>query len=315
MKKQFILMMATASLLLTACNQAKPKPSDKASGSTAPSSSQTSSSSSTATESASQELYQAVLDQYQANGQYGQYAFYDLDKNGTDELLLGQDLNGEPYLGLLYYLKGQEPTALSEADVASGGGHRSSLTIYQDGQIIYESLSSYNGDGSATLYKLKADNTQIEEVQTASTQVGQTTAEDALGLTGQAKLDLKGLTWQKFDSQAVASGLNIDAISKKDYSSLSGTWTNGKGETLVFDELGIAGGDRTLSTDVVIENGYLKSNVVEAVSSYEIVFAPAGITLDSLGFADASDSSKDRIWAGQSLAALSDPSAFYYKVD
>ena len=54
------------------------------------------------------------------------YFYTDLDKDGRDELLIG---NGQT-VSAIYYLKGQQPELLHTAFVASSGGSRSGFQIF-----------------------------------------------------------------------------------------------------------------------------------------------------------------------------------------
>lgn len=54
------------------------------------------------------------------------YAFWDLNQDGSDELLIGDVKT----IAAVYYLKDKQPTLLHVAYVASAGGYRSSLEAY-----------------------------------------------------------------------------------------------------------------------------------------------------------------------------------------
>lgn len=315
MKKSLMLSLALISLFLSACSRTADSTPQQSETKQNPTSGKEASAASQATSKEDAEkAYQSVLEDYQLNGRYGQYAFYDIDQNGSLELLLGQNLNGDIHLGLLVYLKNGQPEPFPQ-ETPEGDGYRIALTLYEDGTVLYDRINSYNGDGQAKAYRLEKNGSELAETKSAEIQVGEQTAEEALGLSDQAKLNLSGLDWQAFDSSAQNKGLDIDGISRNDYSSLSGTWQNASGQALVFDDLGVVGDGKTLSTDVIIENGYLRTNVIEAISSYEIIFVPAGVTLDPLGYKDASDTTKARIWIGQSRETISEAAAFYYKID
>ena len=120
-----------------------------------------------------------------------------------------------------------------------------------------------------------------------------------------------------------SSGMNIQEIQNGDFSSIAGTWENGKGWTLVFDGNGSAdqvflNGENMLvnriqPTDNHLSGGF--SNPKHKVGGAIIRFIPAGVTLPVYveQKADPSDSGKDRIWAGQS--AWWEESDFFYRVD
>ena len=61
------------------------------------------------------------------------YALLDLNKDGQDELLIGD----EKFVSAIYYLDKQKPSLLHTAYVASAGGFRSGFVIYENGQVSY----------------------------------------------------------------------------------------------------------------------------------------------------------------------------------
>ena len=69
-----------------------------------------------------------------------QYAFEDLNRDGNDELLIGDGKT----IAAVYYLKDNQPTLLHVAYVASAGGYRSSLEVFDNGQIVYGTWQSLN---------------------------------------------------------------------------------------------------------------------------------------------------------------------------
>ena len=333
-----------------------------------------------------------------------QYAFEDLNRDGNDELLIGDGKT----IAAVYYLKDNQPTLLHVAYVASAGGYRSSLEVFDSGQIVYATWQSLNPDQELTLYSLGKG--EAKEEKKATIQIGgKETAEQALGISAK-KLDLAKLDWKTFDgsgdskstskaedkktgsfqvqvsvsdlrirkepstsapsagmiakgthtitetvdvdghtwgklesgqgwialefttrvdgsksasSSKKSSGMNIQEIQNGDFSSIAGTWKNGKGWTLVFDGNGSAdqvflNGENMLvnriqPTDNHLSGGF--SNPKHKVGGAIIRFIPAGVTLPVYveQKADPSDIEKDRIWTGQS--AWWEASDFFYRVD
>ena len=122
-----------------------------------------------------------------------QYAFEDLNRDGNDELLIGDGKT----IAAVYYLKDNQPTLLHVAYVASAGGYRSSLDVFDNGQIVYATWQSLNPEMELTLYSLGKGEAKKEK--TATIQIGgKETAEQALGISAK-KLDLSKLDWKKFD--------------------------------------------------------------------------------------------------------------------
>ena len=123
------------------------------------------------------------------------YAFEDLnrDRDGNDELLIGDGKT----IAAVYYLKDKQPTLLHVAYVASAGGYRSSLDVFDNGQIVYATWQSLNPEMELTLYSLGKG--EAKEEKKATIQIGgKETAEQALGMSAK-KLDLTKLDWKNFD--------------------------------------------------------------------------------------------------------------------
>ena len=121
------------------------------------------------------------------------YAFEDLNRDGNDELLIGDGKT----IAAVYYLKDKQPTLLHVAYVASAGGYRSSLDVFDNGQIVYATWQSLNPEMELTLYSLGKG--EAKEEKKATIQIGgKETAEQALGISAK-KLDLTKLDWKNFD--------------------------------------------------------------------------------------------------------------------
>ena len=122
-----------------------------------------------------------------------QYAFEDLNRDGNDELLIGDGKT----IAAVYYLKDKQPTLLHVAYVASAGGYRSSLDLFDNGQIVYATWQSVNPEMELTLYSLGKG--EAKEEKKATIQIGgKETAEQAIGISAK-KLDLAKLDWKTFD--------------------------------------------------------------------------------------------------------------------
>ena len=121
------------------------------------------------------------------------YAFWDLNQDGNDELLIGDGKT----IAAVYYLKDKQPTLLHLAYVASAGGYRSSLEAYDNGQLAYASWQSTQPEMELTLYSLEKG--KAKEEKKATIQIGgKETAEQALGISAK-KLDLSKLDWKTFE--------------------------------------------------------------------------------------------------------------------
>ena len=124
-----------------------------------------------------------------------EYAFDDLNQDGNDELLIGDGKT----IAAVYYLKDNQPTLLHVAYVASAGGYRASLDIFDNGQIVYATWQSVNPEQELTLYSLEKG--KAKEEKKATIQIGgKETAEQALGISAK-KLDLSKLDWKNFEGK------------------------------------------------------------------------------------------------------------------
>ena len=330
------------------------------------------------------------------------YAFEDLNRDGNDELLIGDGKT----IAAVYYLKDKQPTLLHVAYVASAGGYRSSLDLFDNGQIVYATWQSVNPEMELTLYSLGKG--EAKEEKKATIQIGgKETAEKALGISAK-KLDLSKLYWKNFDgtgnskstakaeekksesfqvqvsvadlrirkepstsapsagmiakgthtitetvetdghtwgklesgqgwialefttrvdgsksvsSSKKSSGMNIQEIQNGDFSSIAGTWRNGKGMSVTFDDNGISKINGA-PTDQVVDRfnhefGYLSSSVhsTAPAGASAMSFFPAGQEFPaSLKYGNFSvDNSKDIIYWGQNV--ISDQSDLFYKED
>ena len=330
------------------------------------------------------------------------YAFKDLNQDGSDELLIGDGKT----IAAVYYLKDNQPTLLHVAYVASAGGYRSSLEVFDSGQIVYATWQSLNPDQELTLYSLGKG--EAKEEKKATIQIGgDQTAEQALGISAK-KLDLTKLEWKKFDgsgdskstakaeekksesfqvqvsvsdlrirkepstsapsagmiakgthtitetvdadghtwgklesgqgwialdyttrvdgskstaSSKKSSGMNIQEIQNGNFSSIAGTWKNGKGMSVTFDDNGISKINGA-PTDQVVDRfnhefGYLSSSVHSTAPSgaSAMSFFPAGQEFPAtLKYGNFSvDNSKDVIYWGQNV--ITDQSELFYKQD
>lgn len=133
------------------------------------------------------------------------YFYTDLDKDGRDELLIG---NGKT-VSAIYYLKGQQPELLHTAYVASSGGSRSGFQIFEDGSVIYASFSSLQPEVDLIHYKFQKGKLETANKIQIKNGDGQK-PEKALGITAkeldQAKFGWKELeTGKKATSQASTS--------------------------------------------------------------------------------------------------------------
>ena len=119
-------------------------------------------------------------------------------------------------------------------------------------------------------------------------------------------------TKQTSTEEKKQSGMDLKALKAKDYSSIKGTWIDGRGNELVFDDKGLVSEDVELNASSFKQKNQIAEMTVSAksgVGGYGLLLLPKG---QKAGKDDASDKSKDRIWAGQS-PAYGDDDNFYYR--
>ena len=122
------------------------------------------------------------------------YFYTDLDKDGRDELLIG---NGQT-VSAIYYLKGQQPELLHTAFVASSGGSRSGFQIFEDGSVIYASFSSLQPEVDLIHYKFQKG--KLETVNKIQIKNGDgQKPEKALGITAK-ELDQAKFEWKELET-------------------------------------------------------------------------------------------------------------------
>ena len=254
-----------------------------------------------------------------------QYSLYDLDKNGTDELLIALKMDSNYYDLLdIRTLKNDEVIRLTNAENKLDFiGERVHFNPLENGYFQLSTRISYN-QIQVKLYKLNQDGTQLELVSESDT-------EEGLG-TKPPSLDIRSFSWKSVTnpisgettpSQEI-KGMNLSAIQNGDFSSISGTWRNSAGVELVFGEHGLVSDNSQVSIEYSKEiDHYLKATLLPkngGAGGSAIAFLPAGIPLTMAitsspenGYKDPSDISQERLWTGQQLIE-GNSSGFFYKV-
>lgn len=121
------------------------------------------------------------------------YALLDLNKDGQDELLIGD----EKFVSAIYYLKNQKPNLLHTAYVASAGGFRSGFVIYENGLVSYADWQSTRPEMNLALYSF--DKNGVQKIKEATIQIGgNEKAEQVLDISSE-KLDLSNIDWKELN--------------------------------------------------------------------------------------------------------------------
>ena len=177
------------------------------------------------------------------------FAYSDLNQDGVEELLIGvEQSNGDYFISGLYYLVNEKPILLAEGFVASHGGARNSMNIYNDGDILELSWSSGTGEGRGVLYHLNSSQQAASKVQEQDIRVsGNKSLHSDFGKAEAELMNFKQLDWQKFESSTstTISGEKQKAPWNANKSAKLEAFIKGWGERLGQPNYkkGIAGGD------------------------------------------------------------------------
>ena len=121
------------------------------------------------------------------------YAIVDLNKDGQDELLIGD----EKFVSAIYYLENQKPNLLHTAYVASAGGFRSGFVIYENGLVSYADWQSTRPEMNLALYSFNKNG--VQKIKEATLQIGgNEKAEQVLDISSE-KLDLSNIDWKELN--------------------------------------------------------------------------------------------------------------------
>ena len=322
MKKIALLGMMGLSILF-GCS--KKDSNQAATGSWYISSNESSSSTSSSSQTESNEkttsnnsIYDVVLEKLRndtSESPATHYAYYDIDGNGQDELFSGRywESTGTVEFAALYYDNNGVADYLAQSYVASSGGYREAANIYTDGTIITAKWTSTGTKMEDTQYQLRADNSGIDTIKSATVPIGRDVElSDYFDIKGKKEFDFSILDWQPLASEQTSSGdLNIDQILNGDYTSLAGTWKNGRGQTFEFSDEGMLEGMNISSPR---ESSY--GTVILACGSangapggFAIEVYPTGVKNPK---GDHSDSSQTRLIAGQQFIDFP-AEAYYYR--
>ncbi|WP_247932619.1 hypothetical protein [Streptococcus mitis] len=121
------------------------------------------------------------------------YVIADLNKDGQDELLIGD----EKFVSAIYYLENKQPKLLHTAYVASAGGFRSSLVIYENGQVRYADWQSTRPEMNLSLYAFDKDG--VQKIKEGIFQIGSDQKPEQILEISSNELDLAKFEWKEFE--------------------------------------------------------------------------------------------------------------------
>lgn len=253
-----------------------------------------------------------------------QYSLYDLDQNGTDELIIALKIkSGKHDILDIRTIQNDKVIQLTNAENHLDFiGEKVIFVPLEDGYFQLSSASG--GKQSHKLYKLNTNTPDLELLTESDTEAGLGTRPPLLNQdTFSWKSVTKPISGETTPSQEI-KGMNLSAIQNGDFSSISGTWRNSAGVELVFDEHGLVSDHSKISIEYAKEiDHYLKANILPkdgGAGGSALAFLPAGISLTMSvtsspdnGYTDPSDTTQDRLWFGQQLIN-GHTDGFFYKV-
>ncbi len=268
------------------------------------------------------------------------YAFYDLNKDGQNELFIGsENTDGSVFVTGFYGIIDGQVSLLAEGFVAGHGGARSAVALFNDGEFISYSWSSGTGDAIGMLKVLDA-NGQVTQVSEKEFHIQDKLA-TVFGKKEEALLDPRQFDWEDFEFDMVETetsssdqtdsvqSMNLEQILAGNFSSLEGEWVNARGNRIEIDSQGnvaVNGEGNTVFVDVqnakfegeVLLAGITNPNAM-ASPTIPTLLIPKGVQ-NTYGFleghSDQTDTSKDRIFTTQSVATTESFSqGVFYRVD
>lgn len=135
------------------------------------------------------------------------YALVDIDKNGTDELLIGRSYDRNWSLYAVYYLNEHTPTKLIESTSEVQSIGRTSIGLFADGSVAISEWTSGSGQGVTKLYQLSKENKEAELVQKVEFDMKE---KDGFGIdfSGKSKIDTSTIEYTSLNLPII--GDNMD---------------------------------------------------------------------------------------------------------
>lgn len=256
-------------------------------------------------------------------GENVQYSYVDINGDGSAELLIGTPDS----VHALYYLDNDDkPVFAKSAGTFAKGGYLSTMKFYKDGTIYCQLFQRMRPEAKAETYEIKDG--VFNQLQSVDFSMSETTdGASKVGLGDAQTLDLSSEDWYDFDDSSSddteesssdsksnkETGMDINAIQNGDFSSLEGTWENGRGDTIVFSK------DRVTQsgTTITLKFGEVKDGILKEYSSSggpvggsQLFMIPAGVSIPNN---NESDNSKDRLLGTQNDLEMGQSSDFYYR--
>lgn len=204
---------------------------------------------------------------YDSNSYEGiSHAYYDINDDGVDELLLALRINSDFYalIDLFTIVDGKVISPFTDEISATITYKRSGLSLIEDGNIIAKAVNA-QGELFGSIYELKEETMEyIETYKVTVTEGDAQVLEEAL----ENKLDINTFDWHPIDREQ--DSMDYDQFGKGDFSALEGKWKPGYEKdnddhliTIEGNTLSYENGDR------VIIN-FIKEKSDERVSVFDL---------------------------------------------
>ena len=165
------------------------------------------------------------------------YALKDIDRNGTDELLIGRSYDRNWSLYAVYYLNDHTPTKLIESTSEVQSIGRTSISLFSDGSVAISEWTSGSGQGITKLYQLSKENKEAELVQNVEFDMKE---KDGFGIdfSGKSKIDTSTIEYTSLNLPIIGDNMDSNPPMPKSLvdakigdeiplpSELLGTWIN-----------------------------------------------------------------------------------------
>lgn len=256
------------------------------------------------------------------------YTLYDLDNNGTDELIISFRLqNGNHVILDIYTLKDGQVIRLTTPEVNLASiGERVLLEPLDDKSLLMSTSSGAGQNIHMIQYKFDSTGTKLKQVN--EWKIDRSKGEkEPNNIAFPIKRDVFTYYSVYPDAEAkqdprVLTKINIDEIKNGNYSSLAGTWRNAQGKSYILDKNGLVSGESEIVAVKPEKNGKILRLDVRpkgGIGGFFILVIPAGVDAPEVNSGNGtkipaqSDKSRDRLYAGQDYSGKAEH--FLYKVD
>ena len=155
---------------------------------------------------------------------------------------------------------------------------------------------------------VEAVNTTTEQVSTTSTTATSITTTSSTTTQDSVTTTEEKLSTQEEQTNARSQKLDEQAILNGDFSTLVGTWRNGRGQEFTFDKNGLVNSGN-IEKKSMGSHGTIEFRIRDGISGYGMSIDPTGLIMPGLD----TDLTKNRLIAGQ--AAPTSSEQVFYKVD